>query len=106
MSTGGLQGRFMRPRRGRRPCGWRGMHSGKGAVGVDIAWPCGHSQGGTTPTCAAHLEHLLSQGGTASAAVPCAVCEIPGVARVTATHDVYPAPRYLRRRSAGSRGGR
>lgn len=85
--------RELRPRRrlsrhrGSR-CGWHGSHLGRAAVVVDIAWPCGHSQGLATPTCTAHLDHLLVQGGQASLAVPCPMCQVPGRARVVGTHDI------------------
>lgn len=57
-------------------------------VGVVTAWPCGHHQGPSTPTCAAHLDHLLLQGGTAPNASQCNVCGRIGAASVVATHDL------------------
>lgn len=74
--------------RGRRRCRWRGSHCGDVAAGVEVRWPCGHADGHTTPTCAAHLEHLLAQGGRAREVVACPVCGVPGSARVSGTHDL------------------
>jgi hypothetical protein len=69
-------------------CGWWGPHSGPVAVSVATAWPCGHRQGRSSPTCVQHLHHLLSQGGTASRATQCNVCGVTGAAKVVATHDL------------------
>ena len=73
-----------------RPCGWHGDHHGPASVDVTVGWPCGHTGGRATPTCSAHLNHLLSQGGRAERVVQCPVCEIPGAARVVDTVDADP----------------
>ncbi len=80
--------RLKRPRT--RPCGWHGHHHGPASVDVTVGWPCGHTAERATPTCSAHLNHLLSQGGRADRAVQCPVCEIPGAARVVDTADADP----------------
>nr|AVN58409.1 hypothetical protein B5P44_p00114 [Mycolicibacterium sp. CBMA 213] len=73
-----------------RPCGWHGDHHGQASVGVTVGWPCGHTAGRATPTCSAHLNHLLSQGGRADRAVQCPVCGSPGAATVVDTADGDP----------------
>lgn len=75
-------------RRWRRRCGWYGSHFGQVGVGVDIGWPCGHISGPSTPTCTAHLDYLLSQGGKASKARPCPICGVRGSAKVVGTRDL------------------
>lgn len=70
-----------------RSCGWQGSHLGQSTVGVDIGWPCGHIAR-TTPTCIAHLDHLLAQGGKADAVAQCPACGVPGIGRVIETHDL------------------
>lgn len=77
------------PRRRRtEACRWHGLHRGETGVGVLIGWPCGHTDRHPTPTCAGHLDHLLSQGGRADNPAPCPVCQTVGSAAVTATHDL------------------
>lgn len=72
----------------RATCAWHGSHVGAVSVGVDTAWPCGHPQDRTAPTCVAHLNHLLSQGGMAERETPCSTYGAVGAARVVATHDL------------------
>lgn len=69
-------------------CAWHGSHGGRVSVGVDTAWPCGHRQGRTAPTCVAHLNHLLAHGGMAERATPCSTCGAVAPARVVDTHDL------------------
>lgn len=70
-------------------CGWRGECHGPVTVGVTTAWPCGHSAHPTaTPTCPAHLQSLLVDGGTAPNPVPCTICGVVGAAKVVATEDL------------------
>lgn len=69
-------------------CGWEGPHLGQAAVGVEIGWPCQHMRGYTTPTCPAHLDRLLLQGGKASEPARCPECGVVAYARVVGTHDL------------------
>lgn len=87
----GIRRLFHRQKSHLTACGWWGSHFGEVTIGVDTAWPCGHPQGQNTPTCASHLDHLLSQGGTAEKATLCRVCGVIGAARVVETHDL-PSP--------------
>lgn len=79
---------------GRRPdprCGWFGegiVCAGPPICTVSVQWPCGHSEGAATPTCWAHLDRLLAEGGVSQVAVACPVCGRIGAARVVATDDL------------------
>lgn len=87
-----MRPRWLRNQPLKARCGWMGAHLGRAAVGVDIAWPCGHSQGQATPTCRIHLDRLLDQGGQAGSAVQCPMCLVPGRPRVVGTYDIKATP--------------
>lgn len=82
------------------PCRWHGRHAGEVTAGVLIGWPCGHTEGPATATCAGHLDHLLTQSGRAENRAPCPVCGILGAGAVIGTQDLDFGPATGRTPSA------